>query len=61
MFYLSKMIDDLFVDYKIMLLHNERIVEKQPACGETLCTVEQYKEAYKGWSEIDFTDECTVD
>ena len=55
------MIDDLFVDYKIMLLHNERIVEKQPACGETLCTLEQYKEAYKGWSEIDFTDECTLD
>ena len=44
-----------------MLMHNERIIENQPACGETLCSLQQFKEAYKSWAEVDFADECTID
>ena len=35
-----------------MLVHNEHIVEEQPACGETLCSVEEFKDLWKAHEQF---------
>ena len=44
-----------------MLVHNEHIVEKQPACGETLCSVEEFKAHYQHIVDFDWDKECPMD
>ena len=43
-----------------MLVHNEHIVEEQPACGETLCSVEEFKARYQHIVDFDWDTECPV-
>ena len=43
-----------------MLVHNEHIVEEQPACGETLCLVEDFKAKYQHIVDFDWDTECPV-
>merc|ERR1712179_507627 len=45
---------------KVMLLHNEHIIEEQPACGETLCTVADFKAYYQHIVDFDWDTECPV-
>merc|ERR1719297_232060 len=45
---------------KIMLLHNEHVVKQQPACGEELCTVQDFKRKYQHIMDLDFDRECGV-
>merc|ERR1712061_331696 len=42
---------------KIMLLHNEKPVEN-PACGELVCSVEDFKDAYQEIADLSFEEEC---
>ena len=44
-----------------MLVHNEHIVEEQPACGETLCSVEDFKAYYQHIVDFDWDNECPVE
>ena len=44
----------------VMLVHNEHIVEEQPACGETLCSVEDFKAYYQHIVDFDWDNECPV-
>ena len=44
-------------DYKVMMLHNEKMV-KQPACGDVLCSLKQFKYFYRNYLEIDFNQVC---
>ena len=46
---------------KVMLVHNEHIVEEQPACGETLCSVEEFKARYQHIVDFDWDKDCRVD
>ena len=43
-----------------MLLHNEHVVKQQPACGEDLCTVQDFKRKYQHIVDVDFDRECGV-
>jgi len=45
---------------KVMLVHNEHVVEEQPACGETLCSVEDFKAYYQHIVDFDWDTECPV-
>ena len=45
---------------KVMLVHNEHIVEEQPACGETLCSVGDFKAYYQHIVDFDWDTECPV-
>merc|ERR1712113_265561 len=45
---------------KIMLLHNEKPVEN-PACGELVCSVEDFKDAYQEIADPSFEEECAWD
>ena len=47
-------------DLKVMLLHNEHVVKEQPACGEELCTVQDFKRKYQHIVDLDFDRECGV-
>ena len=47
-------------DLKVMLLHNEHVVKEQPACGEELCTVQDFKRKYQHIVDLDFDRECSV-
>ena len=44
----------------VMLVHNEHIVEEQPACGETLCSMEDFKAKYQHIVDFDWDSECPV-
>ena len=44
-----------------MLVHNEHIVAKQPACGETLCSVEEFKAHYQHIVDFDWDKECPME
>merc|ERR1711902_44607 len=45
---------------KIMLLHNEKPVEN-PARGELVCSVEDFKDAYQEIAALSFEEECAWD
>ena len=45
---------------KVMLVHNEHVVEEQPACGETLCSVEDFRAKYQHILDFDWDSECPV-
>merc|ERR1712113_629203 len=45
---------------KIMLLHNEKPVVN-PACGELVCSVEDFKDAYQEIADLSFEEECAWD
>merc|ERR1719316_613487 len=45
---------------KVMLVHNEHVVEEQPACGETLCSVEDFKAYYQHIVDFDWDNECPM-
>merc|ERR1711860_323937 len=45
---------------KVMLVHNEHVVEEQPACGETLCSVEDFKAYYQHIVDFDWDTECPM-
>merc|ERR1712113_973023 len=45
---------------KIMLLHNEKPVVN-PACGELVCSVEGFKDAYHEIADLSFEEECAWD
>ena len=51
---------ELILDFQIMMLQNELIVESQPACGSRLCTLAQFSEAYRYLAQVDFDEECRV-
>ena len=45
---------------KVMLVHNEHIVEEQPACGKALCSVADFKAYYQHIVDFDWDTECPV-
>merc|ERR1712012_1054132 len=45
---------------KVMLVHNEHVVEEQPACGETLCSVEDFKAYYQHIVDFDWDAQCPM-
>merc|ERR1712095_133800 len=45
---------------KVMLVHNEHIVEEQPACGKALCSVAEFKAYYQHIVDFDWDTECPV-
>lgn len=45
---------------KVMLVHNEHIMEEQPACGKALCSVEEFKAKYQHIVDFDWDSECPV-
>merc|ERR1712110_856733 len=45
---------------KVMLVHNEHVVEEQPACGETLCWVSDFKAYYQHIVDFDWDTECPM-
>merc|ERR1712110_740521 len=45
---------------KVMLVHNEHVVEEQPACGETLCSVEDFNAYYQHIVDFDWDTECPM-
>merc|ERR1712095_69781 len=45
---------------KVMLVHNEHIVEEQPACGKALCSVADFKKYYQHIVDFDWDIECPV-
>ena len=45
---------------KVVMLHNERIVETQPACGERVCSIEQFTQFYRDIADLNFEQECNV-
>lgn len=47
-------------EQKVMLTHNEHIIVDQPACGETLCSVEQFKAYYQHIVDFDWDSECSI-
>merc|ERR1719245_2307957 len=47
-------------EQKVMLTHNEHIIDEQPACGETLCSVEQFKAYYQHIVDFDWDSECPM-
>merc|ERR1711879_1045135 len=46
---------------KVMMVHNEHIIKEQPACGETLCSVQDFKEKYQHIVDFDFETGCKVE
>ena len=51
---------ELILDFQIMMLQNELIVESQPACGARVCTLAEFSEAYRYLAQVDFDEECRV-
>merc|ERR1712110_671154 len=45
---------------KVMLVHGEHVVEEQPACGETLCSVSDFKAYYQHIVDFDWDTECPM-
>merc|ERR1719297_347394 len=45
---------------KVMLVHNDHVVEEQPACGETLCSVSEFKAYYQHIVDFDWDTECPM-
>ena len=50
----------LITETKVMLVHDEHVVEEQPACGETLCSVEDFRAKYQHILDFDWDSECPM-
>ena len=48
------------LDMKVMLFHNERLVEEQPACGESVCSLTSFREYYQHLLDLDLQEECAT-
>ena len=48
------------LDMKVMLFHNEHLVEEQPACGESVCSLTSFKEYYQHLLDLDLREECAT-
>ena len=51
---------DTDTDYQVMLFHDEKVVETQPACGQMLCSLDQFRQAYQYLADLDFEQECSI-
>jgi len=47
-------------EQKVMVTHNEHIIDDQPACGEPLCSVEDFKAYYQHIVDFDWDSECPM-
>merc|ERR1712014_60719 len=47
-------------DMKVMLFHNEHLVEEQPACGESVCSLTSFREYYQHLLDLDLREECAT-
>merc|ERR1711902_86620 len=47
-------------EQKVMLTHNEHIIDEQPACGETLCSVDHFKSYSQHIVDFDWDSECPM-
>ena len=56
----SSVPNDLFPDTKVLLLHNERVVDPQPACGDRLCSLESFRLFYEDIANTNFEEECRI-
>ena len=45
---------------KVMLFHNEHLVEEQPACGESVCSLTSFREYYQHLLDLDLREECAT-
>ena len=45
---------------KVMLFHNEHLVEEQPACGESVCSLTSFREYYQHLLDLDLQEECAT-
>jgi len=45
---------------KVMVVHNEHIVEEQPACGKALCSVADFKAYYQHIVDFDWDTQCPI-
>ena len=45
---------------KVMLFHNEHLVEEQPACGESVCSLTSFREYYQHLLDLDLQKECAT-
>ena len=43
-----------------MLFHNEHLVEEQPACGESVCSLTSFREYYQHLLDLDLREECAT-
>ena len=59
-FFFGNSTSKLFSDFKVLMLQNEKIVESQPACGDRVCTLAQFSEAYRYLAQLNFDDECRL-
>ena len=48
------------LDMKVLLFHNEHLVEEQPACGESVCSLTSFKEYYQHLLDLDLREECAT-
>ena len=48
------------LDMKVMLFHNERLVEEQPACGESVCSLTSFRDYYQHLLDLDLREECAT-
>ena len=48
------------LDMKVMLFHNEHLVEEQPACGESVCSLTSFREYYQHLLDLDLQEECAT-
>ena len=42
------------------MFHDEKVVETQPACGQMLCSLDQFRQAYQYLADLDFEEECKI-
>ena len=54
---LQTLTNRLCLDMKVMLFHNEHLVEEQPACGESVCSLTSFWEYYQHLLELDLREE----
>ena len=45
---------------KVLLFHNEHLVEEQPACGESVCSLTSFREYYQHLLDLDLQEECAT-
>ena len=48
------------LDMKVMLFHNEHLVEEQPACGESVCSLTSFRDYYQHLLDLDLQEECAT-
>ena len=53
-------ITKIILDYQVMMFHDEKVVETQPACGQMMCSLDQFRQAYQYLADLDFEEECKI-